>query len=172
MTDGPLSRLLKLLVRLPWAAELHLRRALGRLHERPRWRLEGGCTGCGRCCEEPSLAVAPLLLRLPTFRAALVWWQLRVNGFELVAEDRRAGALAFRCSHFDPASRRCDSHRSRPGICRDYPRVQLDQAWPELFPECGFRVKAVGAEALLEGIESSALPAEKKAELRRRLRID
>lgn len=171
MKDRPATALLKLLARLCWSAELGVRRALGRLREKPRWKLEGSCNGCGRCCEEPTLAVPALFWKLPLTKALVLWWQRRVNGFELLGEDREGNALSFRCSHCDPRSGSCDSYRSRPGICRDYPRVLLDQAWPELFPGCGFHLRALGAEGLRLGIEQSGLPEEKKAELRRKLRL-
>jgi len=54
-------------------------------------------------------------------------------------EARRAERnFVFRCTHFDPATRSCDSYASRPGMCRDYPRNLTYSALPEFLPECGY----------------------------------
>lgn len=99
-----------------------------------------------------------------------------VNGFELVEADRQARAFVFRCTHFDWQTRRCDSYATRPAMCRDYPRVLLDQPWPELFEGCGFRVRAADAErqaAILDqALAQGGLDAEQAAELRRKLRLE
>ena len=172
MKDPTALAALKLLTRLLVALDLRLRRALGRLRERPHWVLTGRCAGCGRCCEEPSIQVAAFVWRAPRTRALFLWWQRHVNGFEQVAKDPETRTFAFRCLHFDPGSRLCDSYRSRPAMCRDYPRLLLDQAWPDLFPGCGFRVRARAPGPLLTGIEGSALSAEQKARLKRSLRLE
>jgi Fe-S-cluster containining protein len=51
----------------------------------------------------------------------------------LARADRQDHSFVFECTHFDRITRRCDSYASRPGMCRDYPRVLLDQAAPALF---------------------------------------
>ncbi|RME27954.1 MAG: YkgJ family cysteine cluster protein [Deltaproteobacteria bacterium] len=106
-----------------------------------------------------------------------VWWQRRVNGFELVEADRRGRALVFHCTHFDPHTRRCDSYHSRPFMCRDYPRALLDQAWPDLFEGCGFRIIAADADRQRRALSDAALSdaglsEEQQAELRRRMRLE
>ena len=74
----------------------------------------------------------------PTARRLFLWWQRRVNQFELTETKVADRVFVFRCDHFDRESRRCDSYQSRPGMCRDYPRVLLDQADPQFFRECGY----------------------------------
>ena len=64
-----------------------------------------------------------------------------MNGFELVRSDEESWTFVFRCTHFDPATRSCDSYGSRPGLCRDYPRLLLWQPNPELLPGCGCRAR-------------------------------
>jgi Fe-S-cluster containining protein len=95
-----------------------------------------------------------------------------VNGFELTAADAEARVFVFRCSHFDRASRSCDSYDSRPGLCRDYPRNLLWQPNPELLPGCGYRAVAPNAAGLRRALERADLTPEQREKLRRGLRLD
>ncbi len=165
---------LKLLVRLAWTAELWWRR---RLRPARTWVLGGACEGCARCCETPTIRTGRLLWLAPSLRWLFLWWQRRVNGFELIEADRRARAFVFRCTHFDTQTRRCDSYASRPFMCRDYPRALLHQAWPELFEGCGFRIIAADADRQRRALSDAALSdaglsEEQQAELRRRMRLE
>ncbi|HCF60140.1 MAG TPA: hypothetical protein DFS52_19360 [Myxococcales bacterium] len=172
MKDSARLALLKRLVRWLVLSELAVRRALGRIRERSHWARLGACRGCGRCCERPSIRVGAFLWLLPRSRRLFVWWQRRINGFELVSADAKTRTLEFRCTHFDSERRVCDSYATRPAMCRDYPRLLFDQAWPELFAECGFRARPRNAEALEAGIEATGLSDEQKAELNRKLRLE
>jgi hypothetical protein len=145
-----------------------LRRARG---ERP-WRLGGGCERCARCCEAPAVAVGPLTWSFRPARRAFLWWQRQVNGFELVRADAEDQAFVFRCTHFDPGTRACDSYGSRPGMCRDYPRHLLWAANPELLPGCGYRARPPNADALGRTIYGLELTDEQRARLRSGLRLD
>jgi Fe-S-cluster containining protein len=62
---------------------------------------------------------------VPSLRRVFLWWQRVVNGFELKATHARERTFVFTCTHFDEATRLCDSYGSRPGLCRDYPRATL-----------------------------------------------
>ena len=168
MRDGPLRRLVKALVRGMWTAEMALRRGLAK----PRWEVAGSCQGCGACCEMPSISVGRALWYLPLSRRVFLWWQRVVNGFELIEADRESRTFSFRCSHFDWETRRCDAYDSRPFMCRDYPRVQMDNAWPQLFDGCGFRPRAVDGDGLRAEIEATDLGEDAKAALRKRLYLD
>ncbi len=172
MRDGPARRLIKALVRGIWTLELGLRRRLDRARGRARWRLGGACGGCAACCEAPAIRVGVMVWYLPTLRRLFLAWQRHINGFQLQSSDRGARAFVFRCGHFDPRTRRCDSYESRPFLCRDYPRALLEQPWPELFEGCGFRAVPRDRERQLALLEGAALPPERLAELRRRLRLD
>ena len=172
MRDGPGRMVLKALVRWVWQAETGLRRGLGRLRSRPRFELAGACGGCGACCERPSIQVGRVTWYFPRTRRAFLAWQRLVNGFELVEADRDSRTFSFVCTHFDAATRRCDSYGSRPGMCRDYPRVQLGVAWPELFDACGFRPRVIDRSGLLAEIEATGLSAEAKRALRVRLYLE
>ena len=117
------------------------------------------------CCEAPTLRVGRLVRSFASLSRAFLWWQEKVNGFVLVTRDDRAGAFVFRCTHFDPALRACDSYDSRPGVCRDYPRHLLWQPGPELFPACGYRPVARNAAALRSALAGRGLTPEQESRL-------
>ena len=86
--------------------------------------------------------------------------------------DVDASTFRFRCTHFDWATRSCDSYASRPFMCRDYPRALLDQPWPELMEGCGHRVAMRQGRGLADAIDHTSLSPEARAELKRRLRLE
>lgn len=168
MTDGLFLGVVKRSVRSMWALELGARR----ITSRSRWELRGSCQGCGSCCERPSIRANAAVWYLPITHRAFLAWQRRVNGFELVETERPTRTFVFRCTHFDPASRRCDSYASRPFMCQDYPRVLLDQAWPELFAGCGFRLRDREGARLADALDEAELSSEQREDLKKRLRVD
>jgi uncharacterized protein len=172
MRDGPFLRAVKrtalLCFEVDGAAHRAYRRARG---ERP-WTLGGDCRRCAACCEAPAIAVGLVTWSVPSVRRAFLWWQRRVNGFELVSVDAQDRTLVFRCSHFDRSTRSCDSYDSRPGMCRDYPRLLLWQPSPELLPGCGYRASPPNASGLRGALERADLTPEQREKLRRGLRLD
>jgi len=105
-------------------------------------------------------------------RRLFLWWQRRVNGFLPVRAEEEGWTFVFRCTHFDHATRSCDSYASRPGMCRDYPRLLLWQANPELLPRCGYRASPPNAEGLRAALSRLPLTPEQREKLRRGLRLD
>jgi hypothetical protein len=172
LKDRPAQVLCKRIVLLLWTIELGLRRALSRGWRRRYWGLADACRACGCCCEEPTIHGSPVAWHFPLVRRLFLAWQRRVNGLEFQRQAADSHDFIFRCTHFDPASRRCDSYASRPSMCRDYPTVLLGQAWPELFEACGYRIRARRPEGLRASIEATSLPPEAKAELRRKMRLE
>jgi hypothetical protein len=170
--DGPLLRAVKRVALWNFGANLAAARALRRLRGERPWTLRGSCRRSGACCEAPAIAAGRLVWSLPSARRVFLAWHRRVNGFILVSTDARARAFVFRCSHYDAATRSCDSYDSRPGMCRDYPRLLLWQASPELFPPCGYRVTPPNAGRLRAEIERHDLTPEQREKLRRGLRLD
>jgi hypothetical protein len=172
MRDGALRCGLKLAARWHFAANLGLHRWWRRRRGERAFVLGGQCQRCAACCEAPAIAVGRLVWFMPGMRRLFLAWQRHVNGFELVDRDRRGRAFVFRCTHFDPSSRSCDSYDSRPGMCRDYPRLLLWQARPELLPGCGYRPLAPNAAALAASLARVDLTADQRDQLRRELRLD
>ena len=168
MQDGWLRRTIKACVRAMWSLELGFRR---RLAPRPRWQLTGTCNGCGACCERPTITVGRLIWRWPTPRRLFLAWQRRVNGFVEPERLSDARAYAFRCTHYDPQTRLCDSYSSRPWMCRDYPRVLLGQSWPELFDDCSHGLLDRQGDGLAAALKETALDPAAQAELLRKLRL-
>jgi hypothetical protein len=107
----------------------------------------------------------------PRLRQAFLWWQAQVNGFVLVEARRAARTLVFRCTHFDTATRSCDSYASRPGMCRDYPRALLAQPSPAMLPGCGYRPRARGAPRMLDALATQPLTDAQRARLTRDLHL-
>ena len=133
------------------------------------WDLGGACEGCGFCCERPTIAVGRLFF-FPVLRRLFVAWQRHINGFVYVGDDRDARALVFSCSHFDVVTRRCDSYDSRPGMCRDYPRLLLHQPRPELFAGCGYRAVDDSADGLLDALRARGVAADTLVQIGRKLK--
>jgi hypothetical protein len=172
MRDGLATRAVKK-VALAWCyAALGLDRALARVAGRAPFRLGGDCRKCAACCEAPAIRVGWFCWWVPSFRRAFLWWQRRVNGFELRETHRDDRVLVFACSHFDRATRQCDSYDSRPGMCRDYPRALLYQPHPELLPGCGYRPIARNAKRLLHVLDGQTLTPSQREKLKKNLFLE
>lgn len=136
--------------------------------------LGGSCQGCGTCCEAPAIRVGRATWYLPTLRAFLLWWHEAVHRFHLQSVDKLERRFVFTCDHFDWVARRCDSYKSRPGMCRDYPRALPDQPAPVLFPRCRYRALAANRlerVQILE-MESLGLPPERLGRLKTGLYLE
>jgi uncharacterized protein len=172
MRDGAVRRSLKAAARaLFWlnhAMDRRLRRLRG---DRPHL-LAGACQRCARCCEAPAVRATAAVWRLGTLRRAFLWWQERVNGFELVDTVARQRLFVFRCTHFDWSTRSCDSYASRPGMCRDYPRALLSQSSPEMLPGCGYRALPPNAAGLRVALEAQGLAAGQLERLKKDLHLE
>ena len=172
MRDGPLLRAVKRVALWGHRVDLAVHRAVRRARGERPWALGGGCRRSGGCCEAPAVSAGPAVWSIPAARRLFLAWQRRVNGFELVSADAAARVFVFRCSHFDRATRSCDSYGSRPGVCRDYPRHLMWQPNPELLPACGYRSSPPNAAGLRAAIEKADLTPEQREALRKGLRLD
>ncbi len=172
MRDGLVLRAVKSVALANFRVNLAAHRLLQKARREHVFRLAGDCRRCARCCEAPALRVSRTLMRVPSARRLFLWWQERVNGWRLVDEDRPAAVFVFSCSHFDPATRLCDSYDSRPGPCRDYPRLLLEQPRPELLPGCGYRPLSPRAVELRRALEARDLPRETLARLTKDLYLE
>lgn len=172
MRDGALRRAVKRVARLAFEIDLAVHRRLRRARGERPWTLGGECRRCAACCEAPTIAVGAVVWSLAPARLLFLWWQRHVNGFALVRADPDDRSLVFDCTHFDRATRACDSYGSRPGMCRDYPRLLLWQPNPELLPGCGYRAKPPNAESLKLALSRIALTDEQREKVQRGLRLD
>jgi hypothetical protein len=168
MKDGRLRRVVKRVAL--WNFQVNLW-ATRRYQGPTPFRLGGECRLCAACCEAPALQVGPWTWHLRTLRRAFVFWQRQVNQWDLVREEREGHVLVFRCRHFDPGTRVCDSYDSRPGACRDYPRALLAQPAPEMLPGCGYRPVARHAAAFLRVLSEQPLTPEQRSRLARGLHL-
>ena len=172
MRDGPGRRVLKRLALVNFTLGLLLTRGLRRLRGERAFRLGGDCRRCAACCEAPAIQVGALVWFVPTLRRSFLWWQERVNGFRLTHELLLHRAFVFECGHFDRASRSCDSYDSRPGMCRDYPRLLLHQSNPEFLPGCGYRALPPNAVLLRDALTRAPLTPSQRDKLSKDLRLD
>ncbi|MGF1572434.1 MAG: YkgJ family cysteine cluster protein [Sumerlaeia bacterium] len=175
MKDGAVRKILKLCARQVFNIDLAATRFLRkRQGERP-YKLGGNCALCAKCCESPMVQTSRLVFHSPLLRRAFLLWMQRVNGFVYVREDRVNRVFVFQCTHFNPQTRACDSYSSRPGMCRDYPRLLLWEANPPFLPGCGYKAIDPNAErlkALLEAeLKNQNLPPEKREEIEEKLKL-
>ena len=153
-------------------ANIALARRWMRLRGARPYRLGGACRKSARCCEAPAIRANLPIWYVPGLRHLFLAWQHHVNGLVLKATDRRTRVFVFECTHFDRQTRLCDSYDSRPGMCRDYPRVMLDLANPELFPECGYRLISPNAEAIVRAAVDRGADRDQERRLRVGLGLD
>ena len=172
MRDGPGRRAVKRVALWNFRLSLGAHRAFERRRGRIPHELGGECRRCARCCEAPGIQVGWAIWYLPLLQRLFLWWQDRVNGFVLTGRERAGRVFIFRCTHFDWTTRSCDSYDSRPGMCRDYPRVLLAQSNPEFLPGCGYRAVAVNADGLVRALERVSVTREQMARLKKDLRLE
>jgi uncharacterized cysteine cluster protein YcgN (CxxCxxCC family) len=172
MRDGLGRRLLKRVALWNFTINIRVHRAWRRARKERPYVLAGDCRRCARCCEAPAIQVGRSVWHLAPLRRAFLWWQERVNGFVQTGALKVSRTFVFRCTHFDPQTRLCDSYDSRPGMCRDYPRLLLWQVDPELLPGCGYRAVAPNADRLLAALSAQPLTEEQHEKLRRGLRLE
>lgn len=172
MRDGAGRRALKTIALSNFRLGLLLTRGLRRLRGERPFLLGGDCRRCAACCEAPAIQVGPLVWFVPTLRRLFLFWQERVNGFRLTQQLLVQRVFVFECTHFDRATRSCDSYDSRPGMCRDYPRLLLWQAHPEFLPGCGYRALPPNLAGLRQALERADLTNEQKSKLEKDLRLD
>jgi hypothetical protein len=172
MRDGLGRRLVKRVALWNFTINLHAHRAWRRARKERPFVLAGECRRCARCCEAPAVQVHPVVWHLPLLRGAFLWWQDRVNGFVRTGADAESRTFVFRCTHFDAETRACDSYESRPGMCRDYPRLLLWQVDPDLLPGCGYRAVAPNAARLQALLRDRPLTPEQREKLRRGLHLE
>lgn len=171
MKDGPLRRVVKRVALAAFRLDVGVHRWRLRRQGQLHYRLAGACRRSGACCREPGIRVGRLVWHLRSARWLFLWWQRVVNGFVLSRTLNRERLFLFRCTHFDEATLSCDSYASRPGLCRDYPRVQLEQARPELLPGCGFRAVPANAERLARALDAGVADPAVRERVKRRLGV-
>jgi hypothetical protein len=171
LKDGILRKSIKYIARLRYSADLKLTRLLKAGRHHGLYRLAGSCLRCGKCCETPMIRIFSLFFYLKSVRWAVITWQRHINGFEFISANRRDKRLVFRCTHWDPATQLCDAYSSRPGMCRDYPRNQLDYPTPVFFAGCGFRAVLRNAEKFEASLATLDLPPETLQKLKQDLQL-
>ena len=169
MKDGPIRTFVKRIALGMYTIDLKATRLLRATEGERRYRLGGSCNGCGLCCETPMVRVNSTLFYFRSYRWILNTWHRIINGFELIRLDMRNRILVFRCTHYDPVTKQCDSYHSRPGRCRDYPRNLLASPRPQFLSECSYFAVDRSAARYRQALERFPIPEEKREELLARL---
>lgn len=172
MRDGPIRRLLKLAALACFRINLGTTRWIRRVRGEKPFLLGGACGGCAACCESPMIQVGRIVWFMPTIRRVFLAWHRHVNGFELLDRLPRSRTFVFRCTHWDPKTRLCDSYSSRPGMCRDYPRALLWSPRPEMLPGCGYRPISPDAGKMLSALQQENLTPEQLAKIKKGLNLE
>lgn len=172
MRDGFVRRTLKRIALGAFVVNLWATRMIFRARGIKPYRLGGNCRLCAACCEAPGIQVDKVTWYVPMVRRLFLAWHRHVNGFELIERVPGHRMFVFRCTHFDPETRRCDSYDSRPGMCRDYPRALLWQVNPEFLPGCGYKPVAPGAEKLLVALAQEDLSPESLEKIKKGLHLE
>ncbi|MBM4281080.1 MAG: hypothetical protein FJ137_10075 [Deltaproteobacteria bacterium] len=154
-----------------YVADVERRRARLAARGQVSRELRGDCGRRARCCEERGIAVVGVVFFVPLVGRAFLWWRRVVNGFDFRHAEREGRGFFCSRRHFDAATRRCRDDGHRPGLCRDYPRLQLEVFEPELFDGCDYRVVAKNGEATLAELRARGVEGEALVRLARRLRL-
>ncbi len=171
MTDGIIRRSIKRVALVCYMIDLKCTRAIRRLRGELSFELCGSCNGCGACCETPMIQTNTVFFRFKTTHWLILKWHRLVNGFEHVGDDRRANTLIFRCTHYDPETKLCDSYHSRPGMCRDYPRNLIYSTDPQFLKRCSYYARDKNADRMRAALEELGLPPEKLNDLKRKMHV-
>jgi Fe-S-cluster containining protein len=103
------------------------------------------CSRCGDCCDPVWYPLGPADLRqgavtalAEPHRANL---RFAATHWLPTGETDDDGRHAYRCTAFDPGSRLCTAHDSRPPVCRGYPWYggEPGPEQPRLPSQCAFR---------------------------------
>lgn len=123
------------------------------------------CAGCGDCCDPVWLGMTGLELahdlaiiaagrRASTADGETNLRFIAEHMVPLAAQPETyvdglpaagSGMVAWKCDAFDPATRRCTAHDTRPPICRGYPwygdapPADTDAKGAALYPGCSHR---------------------------------
>ncbi len=171
MKDGLIRKAIKRIALLRYQADLAATRYFLKKKGKPIYELRGACKLCARCCESPSIRVSIVFFYFKSLRFLLLKWHSVINGFVYKSENRQLRMIAFRCTHFDPQTRMCDSYDSRPGMCRDYPRNLIYSTNPQFFRQCGYYATHPNAKKFSQSLDKLNLSPQKLEELKKNLHI-
>ncbi len=169
MKDKFLRRVIKRITTIFYLTDLAVHRAIWRFKGNRPYTLTGQCINCGACCKEPAIWVDPLLWYFSIPQKLFLAWQRHVNGLEFLEKDISRRSFVFRCTHLDPETMQCDCYSSRPGMCRDYPRIHLYCHKPEFFPGCGFRPVSPWNEVLIDNLKQYGVTEEQVTKIKSEL---
>ena len=172
MKDGIILKTIKFIDRVCYTIYLKLTRFITRIFGTKHYELAGKCSSCGACCITPSIPAGEIIWNFKPLESTFLAWQKYINGFELIEKEEESRLYVFNCTHFDAKTRLCDSYSSRPGICRDYPKVLTYQVCPIFFESCTMKAYDPKAEELLNKLNSENLTDEQLKLIKKELYLE
>ncbi len=91
---------------------------------------------CGMCCELIGVAVPDWLVKKKKFVSIIISFYEKVNEFKY--QGYQSKALLFECTNYDSQKHCCKVYKSRPALCRAYPKIRFFEE-PILLSGCSFR---------------------------------
>lgn len=168
MKDNVIKKSIKTIALIRYRFDLGITRFILKIKGEPTYNMQGKCSECGACCETPMIRTFALFFYLKSLHWLYLKWHRKINGFELICEDRKKRTFIFKCTHFNPETKQCDSYSSRPGMCRDYPRNILYNIPPDFLPTCTFSPIAKNADQISESLEKLELPPGKLKKIKKK----
>jgi Fe-S-cluster containining protein len=102
------------------------------------------CSACGACCDPVWYSLGPADVRQSAVTTGAEDLVFAAAHWHPTGRRNADGMHAYACDRFDPVSRLCTAHDTRPPICRAYPVAG------NLLPEpCAYRADpafALGGE--------------------------
>ena len=102
-----------------------------------KWKLEGQCKQCGRCCQRILMKATPGQLSSKLYTKVAIGWTCWLFDFIFLDIDYENHYIAFTCKHLK-TSGSCGNYFWRPNVCRNFPLVDYFEK-PKILPWCGFK---------------------------------
>jgi uncharacterized protein len=172
MKDGIYKKNIKRIAWSRYCFDLAVTRLILKAKGESNYKMQGKCCKCGACCETPMIRTIAPFFYLKSLRWLFLIWHRKINGFELIREDRIKRTFVFNCTHFNTKTKQCDAYSSRPGMCRDYPINILYNTPPLFLPTCTFSAIAKNADQITESLDKLDLPPEKLEKIKKEFFVE
>jgi len=108
----------------------------------PPYKVKGACLKRGICCHYIFIKWDPLMDKWGWLGKFWLWWYVEINGFYFrgfeVEDGDSNAAKVMGCRHLSEEGT-CNSYFWRPGICRQWPRIEYVRK-PHLLKGCGYSI--------------------------------
>lgn len=125
---------------LPIVLLLETGHRFGRFLLRTEYKVTGGCSQRGACCDHILMEWSPMLDRFPILGRLALWKLTRFYSFydKGYSWEVQEGLMVRVLGCHALKDSRCSEYRTRPLFCRTYPEVPLTGS-PMVLKGCGYR---------------------------------